>query len=231
MPITFSKDQYRRLYSTTGEAVVEARDGSVDISTGPGDDRITLRRENKDQYAVDIEDGERSETLLFERAGLRELTVHGGSGDDRLSVEEGFGDVPIRLDGEGGDDLFDNGSSGTTMSGGPGDDGFFNPEPGTSAHLQGGGGDDEIINEAYLAQIDGGPGDDGVFSRGDGTVIRGGPGDDQIESHGEDVVVRGGGGSDVIDVRTEAETRAANANAPPSEELECGCDRLFPIGP
>ncbi|MEM8873887.1 MAG: hypothetical protein AAGD32_06465 [Planctomycetota bacterium] len=185
--------------------------------------------------------------------GTSAITVFGGAGDDRLSVNAAlalFGDEgqPGVFGGEGNDTL---NVSGVDAYGDAGDDeliggtlftgSFFGGDgndtlrAGTfGANLFGGDGDDELV--ARGATADGGAGNDNIrmsFSPIEGPrvgVVRGGPGQDTIVAGGTDNRLIVFGGSDDDEIRI---SNASSFDEPTSVTVdgEGGNDLLDIQGP
>jgi hypothetical protein len=201
-----------------GAAAIQTIDGDdeviaedVIVLLGIGDDRGVLVAPASSVARLDGEEGDDE---------LEGRHVNGGDGNDRITVNGGFGSA----DGGGGDDVVTGGDADDQLLGGAGRDALF-----------GGGGDDHLYegarDEAAPDRYDGGPGFDEVDyvdratplridlsagaggaegegdslagiekARGGGgpDVLVGGAGPDVLDGGGGDNVVQGAGGDDVL---------------------------------
>ena len=140
-----------------------------------GDDTISISKRSDGHYDVTVN----GNTVLYTEAQLRDLTIKAGNGNDTIHIGPGV-DVPINVEGGGGQDRIYNYADG--------------------ARIDGGTGDDYIYNRADGASVDGSDGDDRIRSVGDSNTITGSGGSDHVMSTGDRNVVRGGAGRDLMKV-------------------------------
>jgi Ca2+-binding RTX toxin-like protein len=118
------------------------------------------------------------------------LTVSGSSSADAVTVLASTGDVPLRIDGNGGDDVLDSADHAFSVSlnGGDGNDSIFSGAG--NDELNGGNGDDVL---------GGGLGDDLIFGGAGNDSMTGGDGNDTLDGGSGDDTLGGGLGDDLID--------------------------------
>ncbi|MBL4726412.1 MAG: hypothetical protein JKY83_07035 [Rhizobiaceae bacterium] len=176
---------------------------------------------------VDITVGsEGDDTLTYENSSFDWVTnrVHGGGGDDVISISSTALGSQLAFGGEGNDTISISAAMATAV-GGAGDD--MIAVAGYSASARGGAGDDVITVSGQTVKASGGSGDDTITVNGRGDVgpVWGGEGDDLIivsgnvvkhvtGNQGNDTItvsgntvgrVDGGDGDDVINVSTNNE--------------------------
>ncbi len=184
----------------------DVNNGSINISTGAGDDTITLSGAGTTAATIDGGDGN---DVIAGGAGNDRIDggagndridggagndrIDGGAGNDTLNGGDGNdtlngGDGKDTLNGGDGNDTLNGGAGNDTLNGGAGND-TLNGDDGNDT-LNGGAGNDRIDGGAGNDRIDGGVGDD---------VIDGGAGNDRIDGGVGDDVIAGGAGNDRID--------------------------------
>jgi Ca2+-binding RTX toxin-like protein len=131
---------------------------------------------------------------VFEESEIREVTLRGGTGADRLQSGSGSGKSPSLYGGQGDDTLYvdNNGGGNPLMRGGPGDDELCSCENGGGL-LYGGGGEDRLLmasngTSALMLSLDGGPGSDTYVPQPRTLVglagVAPGPGADVLDASG-----------------------------------------------
>ncbi|HTQ04387.1 MAG TPA: calcium-binding protein [Polyangiaceae bacterium] len=202
---------------TTGQDLVIVMDGAT---TG-GD--VSGNTPEADVIGSDVEDlvgGAGDDTLT---GNSNSNHIQGGAGDDKISGGPGNATCSLdvdTLDGEAGDDTFDQGSAadcGDVMNGGPGtdrvdyqgrtnaltilldtaaNDGETGEKDNIKADVEiviGGSGNDTITGSANADIIHGGPGDDVINAGGGNDTITGDSGNDTLNGEaGDDTFVEGG---------------------------------------
>ncbi|QDT69090.1 Bifunctional hemolysin/adenylate cyclase precursor [Planctomycetes bacterium MalM25] len=141
--------------------------------------------------------------IPFEQNGLP-LHVHGGGGNDTITLMPGVTDVTLFGD-EGDDTLF--GSSGSeVLRGGGGNDQLYGRDGDDFLYgdadedtLYGGDGDDELYGGDQDDKLFGGAGNDELYGDADNDHLDGGTGSDALYGGGGDdrLVVSGDGGQDI----------------------------------
>ncbi len=163
--------------------------GEIVINAGAGDDKIAIARLAENIYGVRI-NGERHR---FSRDEMRRLTVRGGAGKDQIRIAKNM-DIPVRVEGNAGDDMIFNNANGAQISGGQGEDLILNRASGVL--IQGGAQRDHIDSQGHFNTVRGGRGRDVLFSQGHHNHLAGGQGDDEINAVGNKNVLRGNAGAD-----------------------------------
>jgi Ca2+-binding RTX toxin-like protein len=105
-------------------------------------------------------------------AGIREISIRGGNGDDVITVDQTYGSFPIKayILGGAGDDTITGGDENDTIFGGSGDDSVVGGN-GNNV-LYGGKGNDTLIGGAGNDYLNGGPGEDSlVGGLGNDTLV------------------------------------------------------------
>jgi Ca2+-binding RTX toxin-like protein len=160
-----------------------------EISTGDGDDRVTI---SADTAGGTTDLGAGADRFTGLGSGSAADAVTGGDGTDRLDGVAGNdllagGDGTDTLNGGDGNDAVDGGTDADAVSGGPGDD------------LVGGGdGADRVAGDDGNDILGGGPGDDQVAGQAGNDVVDGGPGDDTVEFGSTGMPAGGGAGGDEL---------------------------------
>jgi hypothetical protein len=169
--------------------LTESRDaqGHLILTGTAGDDVITvsphLRRLDPGTFGpaqldgVFVSDDSGTSNFLLFGKSAEHLTIRGGAGNDRITVDPRV-TQNLHLDGGPGDDRIQGGAGNDVITGGAGSD-----------YIDGGSGDD---------RIDGGGGNDVLYGGAGKDVIQGGSGDDYVEGGKGDDSVRGGPGNDVV---------------------------------
>jgi Ca2+-binding RTX toxin-like protein len=131
----------------------------VEVNGSPAAGDVFTVRPNAARAAID-----RTNLVPFTVDFTAEaLTVHGGGGDDQLTVVPGLAGLLVIADGESGNDSLTGAEEADSLVGGAGVDA-----------LNGGGGSD---------LLDGQEGDDRLFARdGTGDLVRGGTGNDSAQT-------------------------------------------------
>jgi hypothetical protein len=178
------------LVLTTGDAVV--------ISTGSGDDRVTVALDPATgeqivtsgsgvwRFAADAElivrTGEGNDTVVVAPGTTVRVTLIGGDGADALTG----GAAADALIGLGGNDYLNGGGGTDLIDGGAGNDAAY-----------GLGGDDVMVGGTGRDILNGGAGDDRLSGEDGADVLSGGAGADRLD--GQDDVVYLGLGADRVD--------------------------------
>lgn len=208
-------------------------DGQLIVSGGDGNERITVTIDPETgeqivtvtEFVIEVNDDDErilvpGETRTFRLPAGKDLTIHGGGGNDIITLPAdsslsftvigGGGDDIItggdgrdRLFGLGGDDNIKAGGGGDYVSGGAGHD-YLDGQGGDDRIFGGGGRDtlyglggrDHLTGGDDVDYLEGGEGND-VLEGGEGNdVLSGGRGDDQIDGGAGDDVSYGGLGED-----------------------------------
>jgi Ca2+-binding RTX toxin-like protein len=147
-------------------------------------------------------------------AGVTELDVATGEGDDEISNASGLGGNllggPGRdvVTGGAANERLDGGPGPDVLDGGDGDDGLYGAtfqDPAAGADpdvLRGGAGADRLSGSGGADQLDGGPGDDDLNAGGGNDDVRGGDGSDGVVGGGGNDVQDGGPGDDAVGTAT-----------------------------
>lgn len=167
-----------------------ARDGTVVVDGLEGDDRITLDDQSVTLPLWDESVGSAASRTV-DLAGFRRshyatgvspkaIDVHGGRGDDQITVANPFSAAlaVTRLNGGPGDDGIAGGSGVDVVSGGAGNDSVSGG--GGADRISGGDGDDLLGGNAQNDRIDGGAGDDRLNGHGGRDKLSGQEGDDRL---------------------------------------------------
>jgi RTX calcium-binding nonapeptide repeat (4 copies) len=100
--------------------------GVLTIDGTKASDTIALRLEAGDPGLLQVDVGDGSADVTFEREKIAEIAVDAGAGDDFVRVDERNGAVdagiPTTIDGGNGDDALAGGSGAETLRGGEGND-------------------------------------------------------------------------------------------------------------
>jgi Ca2+-binding RTX toxin-like protein len=197
-------------------------DGLLFAESGDSDDVVTLQLTDPATLRLTIN----GDSHDFVRESVKELTVLGAAGNDRIEVAAEV-DVPANLFGGsgndtlvggGGADLMDGEGDTDSLTGGPGDDTLAGGPGGDT--LEGGFGSDALYGDAYLGVLSiddpsdggdllsGGDGNDTLVGGGGPDTLSGGAdhdslvgnsGDDQLTGDAGDDILSGGAGNDAID--------------------------------
>ena len=147
------------LVTAFGESETFEHVSSITGDFGSGQD--TFRVNAGVLASVSVSGGAGDDTLIY--AGSGSAWLHGGDGDDMLTIEGAVSGVSLY--GEAGADVLTGGTGANFLSGGDGDDVFVSG--GGADAISGGAGDDSVI--AYLDEL------------GRGATFDGGAGSDQIQ--------------------------------------------------
>ena len=173
--------------STMSACEVTAGLKRYEISSGDGDDRVTI---NADTAGGTTNLGTGADRFTGLGSGSAGDVVTGGDGDDRLDGFAGNdrltgGAATDTLNGGEGNDGLDGGTDADAVNGGPGND------------LAGGGdGADRVAGDEGNDVVGGGPGDDQVAGQNGNDAVDGGPGDDSVEFGGTGMPAGMGAGGD-----------------------------------
>lgn len=214
-PAIFSDDRASRavaniisiLLDARGNAEVNAsaRNGTVSVTTGKGNDNIAI-----DAQAADIVDSGAGDDFIAIRTAGRQNRygehlmpavdrVDGGAGNDTIAIATHGG--AARIEGGSGDDLIHVVS---TFSGGNRSEFFTGVD-----NVDGGSGNDGVVLSATLdvTRIDGGEGNDAISIRAgrSADVIDGGDGNDALSIVARDASrIYGGAGDDAVAISAES---------------------------
>ncbi len=147
------------LVTAFGESETFEHVSSITGDFGSGQD--TFRVNAGVLASVSVSGGAGDDTLIY--AGSGSAWLHGGDGDDMLTIEGAVSGVSLY--GEAGANVLTGGTGANFLSGGDGDDVFVSG--GGADAISGGAGDDSVI--AYLDEL------------GRGATFDGGAGSDQIQ--------------------------------------------------
>jgi Ca2+-binding RTX toxin-like protein len=128
-------------------------------------------------------------------AQVQTVNVTLGDGDDRFAIaDEAYPTVPaprtelpLSVDGDGGEDTIVGGGGPDDIRGSDDDD-----------HLYGGGGDDKMSGDPGTDMVDGGEGADTVTGDLGNDTLFGGPGDDEVQGDEGNDTLDGGAGNDEV---------------------------------
>ena len=164
--------------------------------TFDGSDNDIIVRERDGMIVVSERvGGVETEVQTFDPAEHDRIVVVGGSGDDKITVDEGV-TADLMLVGGAGDDTIVGGNGGNIVVGGDGDD---NIEGGANGDLIiGGTGDDVVYGAGGADTVVGDTGRDSLYGGGGRDCIVGGDGDDYIDGGRGIDRLRGGTGADTI---------------------------------
>jgi Ca2+-binding RTX toxin-like protein len=171
----------RRLLSAAGTATVDGTDLIVTGTSGADDIVVYADANDGDRIVVTLDGAEIGRFAFDVRADDAFLTVLGGRGDDRVTIDAGL-DLCSVVHGGPGDD---------TLTGGDGDDTLIGC--GGNDRAYGGDGDDALWGDAGRDLLHGGAGADHV---------RGGNGCDRFSAADADAEKRDKDASDGDDVLT-----------------------------
>jgi Ca2+-binding RTX toxin-like protein len=174
---------FRRIGSDNeDEATKTTAGGRTIIDAGAGDDEIRVSRREGGGLRVTTN----GESIDLTEAESRNLTIRGGSGNDRIRVDNDV-DQAIRLEGGAGNDTIRGGRGDDTIIGGAGNDTIA----GRRGHdyIDAGAGDD---------QVNGGEGHDVIYGLGGNDRISGGAGNDYLDGGRGNDTLRGGTGNDQV---------------------------------
>ncbi|MET7470459.1 M91 family zinc metallopeptidase [Micromonospora sp. NPDC005222] len=177
--------------------------GRMVVNAGSGDDDIRVVRDPlTGELRVELLVGSLVAWSAPVPDGV-ELTVRGGSGDDRVQVGPGAGGVTVL--GSAGDDRIHTGEGADVVLGGYGADTI---ESGAGDDYVSGGagqdylstytGDDRLIGGQGADTLYGGSGSDRLSGGDNRDYLDGGRGDDSLDGGRHDDVLSGGRGSDTI---------------------------------
>jgi Ca2+-binding RTX toxin-like protein len=163
-------------------------DGNIILTGTAGDDTIRIREHRSAKGVVDgvrVEDG-KGHSRDYLGADANRLNIHGGDGNDFISVDPQVKNN-FHLYGDGGNDRIEGGKGNDVIYGGAGRD-----------YIDGREGDDTIFGEAGNDYLYGGRGND-VIEGGDGNdYLEGGKGNDVLHGNAGNDVVSGGRGNDRV---------------------------------
>jgi probable HAF family extracellular repeat protein len=194
-------------------------DHRLNINGTPRADKIDLRVDSSDQQRLTVTlNGKES---LYGIYDVRAVRIHGGRGNDAITVSAPRAFFPYAIYGDGGDDAIavanqDDVQLSPTIYGGEGDDQIAVAGERCEFLVSGDGGNDQISAESGYNTLWGGAGDDLIQTalaanirgeNGNDTIvgsslndsISGGNGDDSISSLAGDDAIQGGNGNDWID--------------------------------
>lgn len=181
----------------TGIGIVEI-DGAIMLRGGEGDERITVTIDPETgeqivtvtKLSFSTVDGERvmteGESRTFRLPAGKELVLHGGGGNDIITLPR---DSRLRftaLGGEGAD----------IITGGGGRDRLFGL--GGEDVIKAGGGGDYVSGGAEADYLDGQGGDDRIFGGEGRDTLYGLGGDDHLSGGRDEDFLEGGAGNDVL---------------------------------
>ncbi|MBZ4421310.1 M91 family zinc metallopeptidase [Myxococcus sp. RHSTA-1-4] len=183
-----------------GPQVTTDRSGRTVVDLGTGNNEATVSRTADGGLTV-TSDGN-SVTLTAEQA--RNVTLRGGDGNDRISVDADV-TANLRIEGGDGNDTLVGGGGRNTLVGGAGDD-YLQGGAGSDS-LQGGegrdvmyglGGTDTMLGGAERDYMDGGGGNDSLFGGAGNDQVMGGRGNDSLYGGAGDDAVAAGAGRDRV---------------------------------
>ena len=192
---------------TEGQDSIRARDGSMLIRAGAGNDTITsayptFSTGNGVFYGEDGDDfinGKTGEDQLFGGSGNDRMdagtgndALDGGTGDDSLFGGSGND----RLEGQEGNDRLSGGLDQDTILGGAGNDSISGDE-GIDL-LYGGLGNDLVNGDSGNDTLYGEDGDDNLFGGGEHDFVDGGLGNDTVSGGLGNDTLLGQGGNDFV---------------------------------
>jgi hypothetical protein len=153
--------------------VTTGADGRTVVDFGAGDDEVKVSQNADGSLRFEVN----GETHDLTPAQSQRVTLRGGEGDDRITLDDSVtGDV--RVEGGAGDDVLVGNAADNWIAGGEGDD-----------LIVGGAGDDTLIGQAGDDTVTGGDGVD---------YLEGGAGDDLLDAGAGRDVVYGLGGDDTL---------------------------------
>ncbi|MBI4820299.1 MAG: hypothetical protein HY791_28800 [Deltaproteobacteria bacterium] len=165
--------------------------GNITLQAGIGNDQINVSKDPLGMYHVNVNGKDHT----FTQDEFKRLQIRGGAGNDSIRVDRSV-DLPVRVDGQSGNDRILNHADGSKLEGGSGNDRIINLSNRTT--VAGGLGNDSIYSRGSQNRIDGGFGNDSIASRGSLNDLRGGFGNDAISSRGSLNSIQGGWGHDSI---------------------------------
>ena len=184
----------------TGPQVSTDGSGRTVVELGTGNNEATVSR-TRDGGLTVTSDGH-SVTLTAEQS--RNVSIRGGSGNDRIAVDADV-TANLRIEGGDGNDTLVGGGGRNTLVGGAGDD-YLQGGAGSDS-LQGGdgrdvmyglGGTDTMLGGAERDYMDGGTGSDTLFGGTGNDQVMGGRGNDSLYGGAGDDVVAAGAGKDRV---------------------------------
>ncbi|MEO1617915.1 MAG: hypothetical protein AAFV88_18825 [Planctomycetota bacterium] len=200
-----------RIWTESGDDLVEVIDTVVDVQLGDGNDEFSLmggqcnvnagpgcdyviasHRESLINNPIVIIDGGPGDDLIDSTGFLNSLK--GGSGDDLIIHRFG---LLARIDGQNGNDYLIGSDEDGIIRGGDGDD-VIQAGDGDET-VYGGFGNDIIVCGAGDHDVFGGPGNDLLYGGDGDDDLYGEDGDDRIKGDNGDDYLSGGEGNDRVD--------------------------------
>jgi hypothetical protein len=181
-------------------------DGNITLSGTAGDDTIRVREHRSAKGVVDgvsVDDG-KGHSRNYLGADANRLNIHGGDGNDFISVDPQVKNN-LHLYGDGGDDRIEGGAGNDIIYGGAGRD-YIDSREGNDTlfgeagndFLYGGRGNDVIEGGDGDDYLEGGKGNDVLHGNAGNDAVSGGRGDDRVFGDAGSDVLYGGSGTDEI---------------------------------
>jgi Ca2+-binding RTX toxin-like protein len=186
--VTLSDDDSGNTTQATEAMIsgVGVKDGVLYIIGTSDDDHVSVNQERKGiKVHADFLPGP-SHFKIFPDKDIRRIEIYLGDGNDHAQIAGNI-DLPVLMNGGGGNDYLNAGRGPTVLIGGAGDD-----------KLKGGTGNNIIIGGAGNDELEGGCGDD-LLMGGDGKdTLKGGAGDDYLLGGDGNDLLLGESGNDTM---------------------------------
>ena len=201
------------------------RDEFFAIGAGVNDNEVIVSAFGITQTFSDVTSiianaGQGDDTIIISQDVVVDVTLNGGTGDDRLIAGGGRailkgddgndylqgGAANDSLEGGDGDDNLRGGDGSDTLDGNAGDDNLRGDDGNDilsgnegNDNLQGGRGNDTLFGDSGVDQLFGESGDDTLHGGNDNDILSGGVGADMVFGDAGDDTIDGDDGADTLD--------------------------------